>query len=80
VPARSAIPDTALAAVRKYCDGKVPAPHRDEVRVEYDVRGKNVTVFECRPPWQPTLGAEWTRQPVAQLRYNSDDHDWRLYC
>jgi hypothetical protein len=60
--------------VRRYCDGKVPAPHRDALRVECDVRGKNVTVFECRPPWQPTLGAEWTRQPVAQLRYDPDGH------
>ena len=59
---------------------KVPAPHRNEVRVECEVRGKNVTVFECRPPWQPALGVEWRRQPVAQLRHNTDEHDWRLYC
>jgi hypothetical protein len=54
--------------------------HRDELRVEFDVRGKNVTIYECRPPWRPDFGPSWTRQPVAQLRYQPDDQKWRLYC
>lgn len=80
VPARLAVPETALAAVRRYCEEKVPARHRDELRVECDVRGRSITMYECRPPWHPDVGPDWTRQPVAQLRYDPTDHYWRLYC
>ena len=80
MPACPAIPETALAKVRRYCEQKVPARHRDELRVECAVRGKSITIYECRPPWHPKLGPEWTRQPVAQLRYDPADHHWRLYC
>ncbi|HEY3140291.1 MAG TPA: DUF3024 domain-containing protein [Acidimicrobiales bacterium] len=79
MPARSAIPDTALAAIRRYCDDKIPVQHQHQLRVECDVSGKSITIYECRPPWRPDLGPEWTRQPVAQLRYDPDDHHWRLY-
>jgi hypothetical protein len=79
VPTRTAVPDTALAAIRRYCNNRVPPQHRDEIRVEYDVRGKSVTIYECRPPWHPDLGPTWLRQRIAQLRYNPDDHYWRLY-
>ena len=80
MPSRVAVPEIAVAAVRRYCESKIPAQHRDEIRVECDVRGKNLTIFECRPPWTPELGTDWTRQPVAQLRYEPADHHWRLYC
>ena len=74
------MPDTALAAVRRYCDNKIPARHRDELRVECSVRGKTITIYECRPPWPQISDPDWTRQPVAQLRYDSAGHHWRLYC
>jgi hypothetical protein len=80
MPRQPAAPDTAIAAVRRYCKTKVPARHRNELRVECDTRGKTITLYECRPPWNPDLGADWTRQPVAQLRYQPTDHQWRLYC
>lgn len=79
VARRLVIPETALAAIRRYCERKTPQEHRDEVRIEYAVRGKNATIFEARAPWKPELGPEWTRQPVAQLRYDPTDHHWRLY-
>jgi hypothetical protein len=80
VPLRPAIPDTAVAAVRRFCEDRIPAQHQDKIRVEYGLRGKTVTIYECRPPWRPDLGTDWTRQPVAQLRYDPEDHHWRLYC
>ena len=42
------------------------------------MRGKSVTIFDCRPPWHPNL-TEWSRVPVAQLRYDPDSHLWTLY-
>jgi Protein of unknown function (DUF3024) len=50
------------------------------MRVECAARGKNITINERRPPWDPDLGSDWTRQAVAQLRYDPTDHRWRLYC
>jgi hypothetical protein len=79
VPSRRAVPDTALVAIRRFCDQRVPSQLRDEIRVECDVRGQSVTISERRPPWRPDQGPTWSRQPVAQLRYDSDDDRWGLY-
>ena len=73
------VPDIAIAAVRRYCDDKIPAALRNELRVEHAVRGKSITIHECRPPWDGTAEDEWTRQPVAQLRYDPAGHQWQLY-
>jgi hypothetical protein len=73
-----AVPDLDLARIRNYCDQRVPKHLRDEARVEASARGKNVTIYDCRPPWRPEL-TEWSRVPVAQLRYNPDTHHWTLY-
>ncbi len=35
--------------------------------------------MECRPPWRDELGAEWTRFPVARLRYTKATTTWSLY-
>jgi hypothetical protein len=80
MPSRPTVPETALAAVRRYCGNRIPAKFRDELRVQCDARGKSITIFECRPPWRPNLGSEWSRKPVAQLRYDPVHHCWRLYC
>ena len=73
-----AVPDLDLARIRAYCDTKVPPHLRDEARVEADIRGHSVTIFDCRPPWHERL-TEWSRVPVAQLRYKPSSHAWTLY-
>lgn len=74
-----AVPDLDLARIAHYCEHKVPKHRRDEARVEMTVRGHSVTIFDCRPPWHPNL-TEWSKVPVAQLRYDSQGHLWTLYC
>ena len=76
---RSGVPDLAAAAVRRYCEAKVPVRLQGEVRVEHRVRGHSITIYECRAPWDPNL-TEWSRQPVAQLRFEPTHRLWRLYC
>lgn len=78
-PAKASLPEADIATVRHYCADKIPPQYRNEVRVESDVRGGHVTIFECRPPWNPDFGSDWTRQPVAQLRFDPADHRWTLY-
>jgi hypothetical protein len=38
-----------------------------------------VAIVECRPPWPGDAGAEWTRLPVARLRYAKATRLWSLY-
>lgn len=74
----AAVPDLDLAKIHKFCVGRVPSKFRDEIRIEVDVRGKSVTILECRPPWHENL-TEWSRMRVAQLRYSNESTLWSLY-
>lgn len=78
VPPSAAVPELDLARIRAYCDQKVPARYRAEARVEMTVRGASVSIFDCRPPWHPSL-TEWSRVPIAQLRYDRSTGQWTLY-
>jgi len=71
-------PETDVARIRKYCNTRVPARLRRQVRVEAAVRGYSVTIFECRPQWLPNL-TEWSKIRVAQLRYSANTCHWSLY-
>jgi hypothetical protein len=73
-----ALPDLDLARIHRYCDSRVPAHLRDEARVHATHRGKNVTIYDCRPPRHPEL-KEWSRVPIAQLRYDAEHKHWTLY-
>ncbi len=79
MPQVSVIPALDLARIARYCESRVPPEHRDQVRVEHDVRGRSVSILECRAPWRPDLGTEWTRTRIAQLRYDTDARRWTLY-
>jgi hypothetical protein len=71
-------PDLDLARIDRYCDNRVPAHLRGESSVEATRRGKNVTIHDCRPPWHPEL-TDWSRLPVAQVRYSPEHNHWTLY-
>lgn len=72
------MPETDLARIRAYCDSRVSARLRDQIRVEAAVRGNSVTIFDCRPPWHPNITG-WSRVRVAQLRYDPSTTSWTLY-
>ena len=56
-----------------------PPAARDQVRVECDVAPRHLTIVESRPPWREGTGPEWTRFPIARLRYTQADRTWSLY-
>jgi hypothetical protein len=74
----AAVPELDVARIRQFCDRRVPAHLRNEARVEADARGRSVTIYDCRPPWHPEL-TDWSRVPVAQLRYDPTATNWTLY-
>ena len=68
-----------VARVRRWCQQCVPEPARGELKVECDVAPRHLTIVECRPPWGEDIGAEWTRFPIARLRYTRATGEWSLY-
>jgi Protein of unknown function (DUF3024) len=73
------LPELDVVRVRRWCDQRVPGHVRDKVRVECEVGPRYLTIVECRPPWREGLGSDWTRSPIARLRYTRADRSWTLY-
>ena len=65
--------------LRDYCEARVPARVRDQVRLVVDVRGTYVTIVEERPPWRADFGPDWTRLPIAQFRFDPSTAFWSLW-
>lgn len=78
MPLPPEVRQSAVAAVERYCEERVPAEARSEIRIEYSVRGSAITIVERRPPWSELVSTEWSTTRVAQLRY--DKGLWTLYC
>ena len=65
--------------LRRYCDKRVPDHARHQVRLEFEMRGSTATLVERRVPWRPiTPDEEWTRSPVARLRFDPATGQWSL--
>jgi hypothetical protein len=73
------VPETDLARIRRFCAEQVPPGMRDRVRVEHRVRGRTVTIVECRPLWSSMPGSEWTDIPQARMKYDEQTNGWTLY-
>jgi hypothetical protein len=73
------LPETDVVRVQRWCRARVPEHVRDQVRVEVDVTDRHLTIVERRPPWRVDVGPEWTRSPIARLRYTNATRLWSLY-
>ena len=73
------LPETDVARIRKLCAERVPDHAQDQVRIELEEGRQAVTILECRPPWREEYGPEWTRMPIARLRYVGSNRLWTLY-
>ena len=78
-----ALSDDALEApvlqVEQFCKARTPDDARDQMRLEHEARGSRITIVEHRAPWNPQLGQEWSRQPIAELRHDAVAGTWELY-
>lgn len=57
-----------------YCAKKVPAQYHNELRAEFEIRGNEVSLFECRAPWRGE--GEWTRMKVARFKKDPKTETW----
>ncbi len=71
------VPEADANRVRAWADSR-GAGVRDELRIEVDETPRDLTIFECHPPWNPRLGGEWSRIPVARLGYARTTGEWTL--
>ncbi|MEU4714480.1 DUF3024 domain-containing protein [Micromonospora purpureochromogenes] len=77
--AAQGLPEADVAQARRWCHQRVPERVRDQVRIECGEAARHLTIVECRAPWRADMGAEWTRLPVARLRYTKSTGTWTLY-
>lgn len=76
------LPETDMARVRRWVDARnddLPEHARGQIVYDIDVDPRSVTILECRPPWREDFGPEWTRFPIARLRYTKARREWALY-
>ncbi len=64
-------------ALTEFCATRIPEHARSQIRLDYQIRGNNVTFFENRKHYR--LPDVWTKAEIAQFRYNPDDKLWSLY-
>ena len=55
------------------------ADSESQMRLECEVRGSTITIVERRAPWNAELASDWSRQAIAQLRYDAATGTWALY-
>ncbi len=76
------LPDTDVGRVRRWVAARndaLPKRARGQIRFEVDVAGRHLTVLECRPPWRPEYGPDWTRLPVVRFHYAAARREWAIY-
>jgi hypothetical protein len=73
------LPDIDVARVHRWCSERVPERARHQVRVDCEVEPGHLTIVERRAPWREDDGPEWTRVPIARLRYTKISTSWTLY-
>ncbi len=77
-----AIPDPARTVATEkidaFCQSRIPAELRDQIRLEYTVRGNAITIVERRPPWRADLGPEWTSADIARMSFEPAGAAWSL--
>ena len=72
------VPEKDIARIEQFCGAQVAPDIRDQVRVEHRVRGRTVTIVECRPLWEPT-GRDWVDIEQARMKYDDLTGGWTMY-
>jgi len=69
-----------MKEIEAFCERRIPADLREQIRLECSVRGNAITMVERRPPWCEDFGPDWSSTRVAQLRFDPALEAWVLYC
>ena len=61
----------------KFCEERIPARAKDQIKLDYNIRGNNITLIEKRRHYKDP--EHWTEMKIAQFRFNSENNKWALY-
>jgi hypothetical protein len=70
---------SAEKQIRDYCERRVPARARHQVRLEAVTDGNTITIVERRAPWRPEYGSEWSTRGMVRFRYEPRLGAWSLF-
>jgi len=77
-----ALPETERFRVEKlllaYCEKRIPAHVRDQIKLTFHITGNKVLLLESRPLYSDPN--EWIEMKVSQFEYNPETFRWTLYC
>ncbi|MFO7814510.1 MAG: DUF3024 domain-containing protein [Halanaerobiales bacterium] len=61
----------------KFCEDRIPDRAKDQIELDYNIRGNYVTLIEKRRYYKNPK--EWIKQKIAQFRFTPEDNKWALY-
>ena len=67
----------AETKIKVFCENRIPEEVRNEIKMNYETKGKKITLFEERPRW--TGEGPWTKMAIAQIRYDEEKNNWTIY-
>lgn len=79
MPIPELVRHTAAKQIQDYCERRVPAHVRHQVRLESITDRNTITIVERRAPWCPEHGPEWSSQGMVRFRYEPRLGAWRLF-
>jgi len=63
--------------VGTFCDNRVPARARDQLKVGFRIEGQAIFIFESRPRWDKP--SRWLDLDFAKITYVNSRRIWKLY-
>lgn len=63
--------------VGAFCIARTPQHIKDELSVEYSIKGHDVLIYEKRPCWKNP--SEYMEEGVAKLKYTRTTNTWQLF-
>jgi len=63
--------------VGAFCVARTPLHIKDQLSVEYSIKGHDVLIYEKRPHWRNP--SEVMEEAVAKLKYVRTTNTWQLY-
>lgn len=70
---------SAESSVGAFSERRIPPHVRDQIKLEFTVRGDSITIVERRPPWRADIGPDWSTMKIAQLRFDAGSGTWSLW-
>jgi hypothetical protein len=69
---------TSEPVISLFCKTRILDNFKDQIRITYKIRRNSITIYEERIYFKDN--SKWTKNPVAQFRFDNKSLKWDLYC